>query len=121
MSMLCRCAQLKKLAKELTAELEDMFEAANPEEYAALSSHLQTVRSRMDELKISGKKVSQEFDVTKSALSKLKAVAVAFITVKLAGYLKDIAANAYSTRKEFAKYEAVLRNTFQSQEKATSQ
>lgn len=111
--------QLKKLAKELTAELEDMSEAANPEEYAALSSHLQTVRSRMDELKISGKKVSQEFDVTKSALSKLKAVAVAFITVKLAGYLKDIAANAYSTRKEFAKYEAVLRNTFQSQEKAT--
>ena len=111
--------QLKKLAKELTAELEDMSEAANPEEYAALSSHLQTVRSRMDELKSSGKKVSQEFDVTKSALSKLKAVAVAFITVKLAGYLKDIGANAYSTRKEFAKYEAVLRNTLRSQEKAT--
>lgn len=111
--------QLKKLAKELTAELEDMSEAANPEEYAALSSHLQTVRSRMDELKNSGKKVSQEFDVTKSALSKLKAVAVAFITVKLAGYLKDIGANAYSTRKEFAKYEAVLRNTLCSQEKAT--
>ena len=111
--------QLKKLAKELTAELEDMSEAANPEEYAAFSSHLQTVRSRMDELKSSGKKVSQEFDVTKSALSKLKAVAVAFITVKLAGYLKDIGANAYSTRKEFAKYEAVLRNTLRSQEKAT--
>lgn len=110
--------QLKKLAKELTAELEDMSEAANPEEYAALSSHLQTVRSRMDELKSSGKKVSQEFDVTKSALSKLKAIAVAFITVKLAGYLKDIGANAYSTRKEFAKYEAVLRNTLRSQEKA---
>lgn len=111
--------QLKKLAKELTAELEDMSEAANPEEYAALSSHLQTVRSRMDELRNSGKKVSQEFDVTKSALSKLKAIAVAFITVKLAGYLKDIGANAYSTRKEFAKYEAVLRNTLRSQEKAT--
>lgn len=110
--------QLKKLAKELTAELEDMSEAANPEEYAALSSHLQTVRSRMDELKSSGKKVSQEFDVTKSALSKLKAIAVAFITVKLAGYLKDIGTNAYSTRKEFAKYEAVLRNTLRSQEKA---
>lgn len=110
--------QLKKLAKELTAELEDMSETANPEEYAALSSHLQTVRSRMDELKRSGKKVSQEFDVTKSALSKLKAIAVAFITVKLAGYLKDIGANAYSTRKEFAKYEAVLRNTLRSQEKA---
>ncbi len=110
--------QLKKLAKELTAELEDMSEAANPEEYAALSSHLQTVCSRMDELKSSGKKVSQEFDVTKSALSKLKAIAVAFITVKLAGYLKDIGTNAYSTRKEFAKYEAVLRNTLRSQEKA---
>lgn len=110
--------QLKKLAKELTGELEDMSEAVNPEEYAALSSHLRTIRSRMDELKNSGKKLSQEFDLTKSALSKLKAVAVAFITVKLAGYLKDIGTNAYSTRKEFAKYEAVLRNTLRSQEKA---
>lgn len=34
------------------------------------------------------------------------------------GYLVQLNSAVYSTRKEFAKYEAVLRNTFQSQEKA---
>lgn len=35
--------------------------------------------------------MEKEFDLTQTALSKLKAVAVAFIIVKLGGYLKDIA------------------------------
>lgn len=112
--------QLKKVAKELTAALDDMSEAADPEEYARLNKRLGEVRSRMVELKSSGKNVEKEFDLTQTALSKLKAVAVAFIVVKLGGYLKDIAKNAYATRKEFAKYEAVLRNTLQSQEKAAT-
>lgn len=112
--------QLKKVAKELTATLEDMSEAADPEEYARLNKRLGEVRSRMVELKSSGKNVEKEFDLTQTALSKLKAVAVAFIVVKLGGYLKDIARNVYATRKEFAKYEAVLRNTLQSQEKAAT-
>lgn len=112
--------QLKKLAKELANTLDDMSQAANPEEYAELEKRLQAVRSRMSELKGSGKNISQEFDLTQSSISKLKAVAVAFITVKLAGYLKDIGSNAYNTRKEFAKYEATLRNALQSQEKAAN-
>lgn len=112
--------QLKKLAKELANTLDNMSQAANPEEYAELEKRLRAVRSRMSELKGSGKNISQEFDLTQSSLSKLKAVAVAFITVKLAGYLKDIGSNAYNTRKEFAKYEATLRNALQSQEKATN-
>lgn len=112
--------QLKKVAKELTATLEDMSEAADPEEYAKLSRKLGDVRKRMAELKNSGNNVKQEFDLTKTAVSKLKAAVAAFILVKLAGYLKEIIANVYSTRKEFAKYEAVLRNTLQSQEKAAA-
>lgn len=110
--------QLKKVAKELTATLDDMSEAADPEEYAKLSRKLGDVRKRMAELKNSGKNVKKEFDLTKSAVSKLKAAVAAFILVKLAGYLKEVASKVYSTRKEFAKYEAVLRNTLQSQEKA---
>lgn len=112
--------QLKKVAKELAATLDDMSEAADPDEYAKLNIRLRDVRNRMAELKNSGKKVANEFDLTQKALSKLKAVAVAFIVVKLGGYLKDIAKNTYSTRKEFAKFEAVLRNTLQSQEKAAA-
>ncbi len=112
--------QLKKVAKELTATLDDMSEAADPEEYAKLSRKLGDVRKRMTELKNSGKNVKQEFDLTKTAVSKLKAAVAAFILVKLGGYLKDVASKVYSTRKEFAKYEAVLRNTLQSQEKAAA-
>lgn len=112
--------QLKKVAKELTATLDDMSEAADPEEYAKLSKRLRDVRNRITDLKGTGKNIKSEFGTMETAMGKLKAVAVAFITVKLAGYLKDIAKSAYSTRKEFAKYEAVLRNTLQSQEKAAA-
>lgn len=110
--------QLKKLSKELTSQLDNMSEAADPEAYAKLNKQLQGVRTRMADLRNSGRNVSQEFDLTQSALSKLKAVAVAFITVKLAGFLQQAGSKAYETRKEFAKYEATLRNTLQSQEKA---
>lgn len=111
--------QLKKLAKELTGELEDMSEAANPEEYAALSNQLRSVRMRMDDLRNKGRNISDEFGSAESMLSKWKMAAKAFIAVKLVGYLTQLNSAVYRTRKEFAKYEAVLRNTFQSQEKAT--
>lgn len=111
--------QLKKLSKELTGELEDMSEAANPEEYAALSNQLRSVRMRMDDLRNKGRNISTEFGSAESMLSKWKMAAKAFIAVKLVGYLTQLNSAVYRTRKEFAKYEAVLRNTFQSQEKAT--
>lgn len=111
--------QLKYLAKELTGELEDMSEAANPEEYAALSNQLRSVRMRMDDLRNKGRNISAEFGSAESMLSKWKMAAKAFIAVKLVGYLTQLNSAVYRTRKEFAKYEAVLRNTFQSQEKAT--
>nr|DAX79695.1 MAG TPA: tail tape measure [Caudoviricetes sp.] len=111
--------QLKKLAKELAGDLEDMSEAANPEEYAALSNQLRSVRMRMDDLRNKGRNISSEFGSAESMLSKWKMAAKAFIAVKLVGYLTQLNSAVYRTRKEFAKYEAVLRNTFQSQEKAT--
>lgn len=111
--------QLKKLAKELTGELEDMSEAANPEEYTALSNQLRSVRMRMDDLRNKGRNIGSEFGSAESMLSKWKTAAKAFIAVKLVGYLTQLNSAVYRTRKEFAKYEAVLRNTFQSQEKAT--
>ena len=111
--------QLKKLTKELTGELEDMSEAANPEEYTALSNQLRSVRMRMDDLRNKGRNISAEFGSAESMLSKWKMAAKAFIAVKLVGYLTQLNSAVYRTRKEFAKYEAVLRNTFQSQEKAT--
>ncbi len=112
--------QLKKVAKELSATLDDMSEAADPEEYAKLNNQLRAVRQRLAELKGTGQNVKSEFGAMETAMGKLKAIAVAFITVKLAGYLKDIGKSSYTTRKEFAKYEAVLRNTLQSQEKAAA-
>ncbi len=110
--------QLKKEAKELSAALEDMTESANPEEYARFSARLKDVRTRMSELRNAGNNLNGEFGNSVNWMSKLKLAVKAFIAVKLVGYLKSIHDQAYETRKEFAKYEAVLRNTFQSQKKA---
>lgn len=110
--------QLKKEAKELSAALDDMTESANPEEYAKLNTRLREVRTRMSELRSAGNNMNNEFGNSVNWMSKLKMAAKAFIAVKVVGWLKDVHNQAYETRKEFAKYEAVLRNTFQSQKKA---
>lgn len=110
--------QLKKEAKELSAALDDMTESANPEEYAKLNTRLREVRARMSELRSAGNNMNNEFGNSVNWMSKLKMAAKAFIAVKVVGWLKDAHNQAYETRKEFAKYEAVLRNTFQSQKKA---
>lgn len=110
--------QLKKEARELTNALDNMSEAANPEEYARLNSRLGEVRNRMGELRSSGRNLNDEFGNSVSWMSKLKLAAKAFIAVQVVGWLKSAHDQAYETRKEFAKYEAILRNTFQSQEKA---
>lgn len=110
--------QLKKEAKELSAALDDMTESANPEEYAKLNTRLREVRAHMSELRSAGNNMNNEFGNSVNWMSKLKMAAKAFIAVKVVGWLKDVHNQAYETRKEFAKYEAVLRNTFQSQKKA---
>lgn len=110
--------QLKKEAKALSEALEDMTESANPEEYAKLNTRLTEVRRRMSELRNAGKNMNSELGNSVSWVSKLKLAVKAFIAVKVIGWLKSVHNQAYTTRKEFAKYEAVLRNTFQSQKKA---
>ncbi len=110
--------QLKKRARDLQTQLDNTSKAANPEEYNKTEQALNKVKNRMGELKTNGQSVSGEMGTMESWMGKLKAAAIAFVTVKLAEYLKDIAMKAYDTRKEFAQYEAVLRNTLGSQEKA---
>lgn len=112
--------QLKKEAQALSAALDDMSQSANPEEYARLSSRLANVRTRMSELRGAGRNLNNELDSGVSWMSKLKLAAKAFIAVKLVAWLKSVHDQTYETRKEFAKYEAVLRNTFQSQQKANA-
>ena len=110
--------QLKKHAKDLERQLNNTAESANPEEYAALNRRLADVRDRMKQLRTSGLEVNKQMDQSTTIMNKLKMAAKAFIAVKVVGWLKSAHDQAYNTRKEFAKYEAVLRNTFQSQEKA---
>ena len=110
--------QLKKHAKDLERQLDNTAESANPEEYAELNKRLADVRDRMKQLRTSGLEVNKQMDQSTTIMNKLKMAAKAFIAVKVVGWLKSAHDQAYNTRKEFAKYEAVLRNTFQSQEKA---
>lgn len=110
--------QLKKHAKDLERQLNNTAESANPEEYAALNRRLADVRDRMKQLRTSGLEVNKQMEQSTTIMNKLKMAAKAFIAVKVVGWLKSAHDQAYNTRKEFAKYEAVLRNTLQSQEKA---
>lgn len=110
--------QLRKRAKELQSQLDNTAEALNPESYAKTAAELDRVKNRMGELRNGGQKVRGEFDLTQSAMSKLKVAATALITVKLGEWLAAAVSKAYSVRKEFSKYEAVLRNTLGSQDAA---
>lgn len=110
--------QLKKRAKELQMQLDNTSKALNPEEYAKTEQALNGVKNRMAELKSNGQSVKEEVGGTSSMMSKLALAAKAFIAVKLLGYLKDLVLGIYETRKEFAQYEAILRNTLGSSDKA---
>lgn len=110
--------QLKKMAKDLTNTMEDMSEALHPEEYAKLNNRLDEVRNRLRELKGTGNNIKSEFGGMEKSITTLKTAVKAFIVVKLAGYLNELRKSVFETRKEFGKYEAVLRNTLQSEEKA---
>lgn len=108
-------AQLRKQAKDLQRQLDNTSQATHPENYKKLEQNLVAVKNRMSELKAGGEKTG---DALSSSFGKATTVVKGFLALKVVGYLKDIISNAIETRKEFAKYEAVLRNTFQSQEKA---
>ena len=109
--------QLRKQAKDLQRQLDNTSESLHPEDYKRLEKNLTDVRSRMAELKTNGQKTG---DALSSSFSKVTTVVKGFLALKIVGYAKDLVTNALNVRKEFAKYEAVLRNTFQSQEKAVT-
>lgn len=108
-------AQLRKQAKDLQRQLDNTSQATHPENYKKLEQNLVAVKNRISKLKAGGEKTG---DALSSSFGKVTTVVKGFLALKVVGYLKDIISNAIETRKEFAKYEAVLRNTFQSQEKA---
>lgn len=111
--------QLKKRAKELQLQLDRTSKSLDPASYQRLEKDLIATRAQMDNLRQSGQKTGNVLNEQSGLITKLGAAVKAFIAVKLVGYLKDLVMSAFNVRKEFAKYEAVLRNTFQSQEKAT--
>ena len=109
--------QLRKKAKELQYQLDHTAEATSPEEYKKLERSLLSVKSRMAELRTGGQQTGESLS---GSITKATTVVKAFLALKFFEYLKDGVTTSYNVRKEFAKYEAVLRNTFQSSEKAAT-
>lgn len=109
--------QLRKKAKDLQYQLDHTAKATSPAEYKKLEQSLLAVKSRMTELRSNG---LQTGDALSGSISKATMAVKAFLALKVFAYLKDGIVTAYNVRKEFAKYEAVLRNTFQSSEKAAA-
>lgn len=103
-------SQLKAKARDLQRQLDQTVQSTHPEEYNALQNELNRVRGRMDELRASGRHVQTEMSYTEKAISKVTIAMKLFVAVKLWEYLKNIGTQAYNTRKEFATYEAVLKN-----------
>lgn len=112
--------QLKKKARDLQRQLDQTVQSANPEEYEALQNELDRVRGRMDELRAAGRHVQNEMSYTEKAISKVTVAMKLFVAVQLWQYLKNIGTQAYNTRKEFATYEAVLKNATGSTKAAAS-
>lgn len=103
-------SQLKAKARDLQRQLDQTVQSTHPEEYNALQNELDRVRGRMDELRAAGRHVQNEMSYTEKAISKVTIAMKLFVAVKLWEYLKNIGTQAYNTRKEFATYEAVLKN-----------
>lgn len=112
--------QLKKKARDLQRQLDQTVQSTHPDEYQALQNELDHVRGRMDELRAAGRHVQKEMSYTEKAVSKLTVAMKLFVAVQLWQYLKDIGTQAYNTRKEFATYEAVLKNATGSTKAAAS-
>lgn len=113
--------QLRKKAKDLRAQLDQTVKSTHPKEYAELESELAKVTNRMEELRNTGKYAKQQLSSYDKAMVAAKKATKAFIAVEFVRYLKDIGMKAYETRKEYARFEATLRNaTGSSKEAATA-
>ena len=79
-------AQLKKLSRDLTRELEHMSAAADPEEYSKLSQRLADVKNRMKDLNIQANYIKDNLSETQTrsflwgtAIVKISETALSFI------------------------------------------
>lgn len=111
-------AQLRKKAKDLRRQLDQTVKSTHPEEYAELEAELSKVNSRMEELRGTGKYAQQQLTAFDKTMNMAKTAAKGFIAVQLVRYLKDVGMKSYETRKEYARFEATLRNTTGSSEEA---
>lgn len=110
--------QLRRKAKELQRQLSDTSKQTNPEEYSQLERELGAVRDRMDEVQSSSNRVRGAMGSVEGGIKKVGFAIKAFVLYKVGEYLKSIATKAFEVRAEFAKYEAVLRNTLGTQKAA---
>ena len=113
-------AQLRAKAKDLRTQLDHTAKSANPEEYAKLEEELKKVNNRMDELRGTGEYAKKEISGFERTMSMAKTAAKGFVAVQLLSFLKSVGTNAYNTRKEFARYEAVLKNATGSGKEASN-
>lgn len=113
-------AQLRKRAKDLRSQLDNTSQGLNPEEYAKLEEELKKVNNRMDELRGTGEYAKKEISGFERTMSMAKTAAKGFVAVQLLSYLKSVGTNAYNTRKEFARYESVLKNATGSGKEASN-
>lgn len=110
--------QLRKKAKDLRQQLDQTVKSTHPEEYAELEAELSKVNSRMEELRGTGKYAQQQLTAFDKTMNMAKTAAKGFIAVQLVRYLKDVGMKSYETRKEYARFEATLRNATGSSEEA---
>lgn len=110
--------QLRKKAKDLRQQLDNTVKSTHPEEYAELEAELSKVNSRMEELRGTGEYAQQQLTAFDKTMNMAKTAAKGFIAVQLVRYLKDVGMKSYETRKEYARFEATLRNTTGSSEEA---
>ena len=111
-------AQLRKKAKDLRQQLDQTVKSTHPEEYAELEAELAKVNNRMEELRGTGKYAQQQLTAFDKTMNMAKTAAKGFIAVQLVRYLKDVGMKSYETRKEYARFEATLRNATGSSEEA---
>lgn len=111
-------AQLRKKAKDLRQQLDQTVKSTHPEEYAELEAELAKVNNRMEELRGTGKYAQQQLTAFDKTMNMAKMAAKGFIAVQLVRYLKDVGMKSYETRKEYARFEATLRNATGSSEEA---
>lgn len=110
--------QLRKKAKDLRQQLDQTVKSTHPEEYAELEAELAKVNNRMEELRGTGKYAQQQLTAFDKTMNMAKTAAKGFIAVQLVRYLKDVGMKSYATRKEYARFEATLRNATGSSEEA---